>query len=124
MLPTLYAKLIGLALIIALVVGGWLYVVNLKSQIAEGKAQEAALSSQISVLADKLVQQNAAVDALAKAGDVRLAAAQKDLAAAKTSAAVHTAKANSTYAASAAFPGTTCEADRQSSLSLMNGAAK
>lgn len=124
MLPALYAKLIGLALVVALVVGGWLYVVNLKSQIKEGKAQEVALQAQISVLADKLVMQNAAVDAMAKAGDVRLAAAQKDLAAAKSSAAQHTAKAQTTYAAAPAFAGATCEADRQSSLSLMNGSTK
>lgn len=103
-------KLIVIAIAIAAIVGTYFYVRHLQNTNSD-------LEKDIVILDAKIADQNAAVQALKKEGDVRLAAAQKDLESAKVEASKGKAKARVIYKTAPSTPGNDCK----SALDLING---
>lgn len=113
MLSGMYIKLIAAAVIMAAVVGGYLYVTNLQDTVKE-------LETQIVLKDAAIKQQNDAIDALKKEADARLAAAQAELEKAKAETVAAKARAQSAYKAKPSDPSNLCK----SALDLVNGGAK
>lgn len=124
MFAGLYPKLIGLAVILALVAGALFYVHTLRADNAALTTKVTQEADQIKILSDDLTKQNEAIDLLKKDGDARLAKAAADLDIAKKAALVQAQKAMDTYRKKPSTPGTTCEADHKSTLDLLNGGAQ
>jgi len=115
MFTGLYARLIGIAAILALVGGAWWYVHNLQTK-------NAALTTENILLNDKIKTQNAAVEKLKNEADARLANAQAELAVAQAQADKITTKSRIIYKTVPTKGTATCEGDRQSTLDLLNTA--
>lgn len=113
MFAGMYAKLIGIALIVAAVLGGVLYVRNLQSKVQ-------TLTTEKAVIEGKLKDQNDAIDVLKKDADVRLAAAQVAIDAAKDETVKAKKKAGIIYKLPPSTPGDNCK----SALDLVNGASE
>lgn len=124
MLSGLYIKIAAVAVVVAFVLGGVWYVQNLKGEIEVLKVSNTTLKNNNSQLTSEVANQNAAIEAFKIDAGVRLAKATKDLAAAKAATAIAKGKATIIYRATPSVPGTTCEADRQSALDLINGEQK
>lgn len=114
MLTGLYARLIGVAAILALVIGGWLYVSHLRTQVKD-------LTAANTVLTEQVKTQNAAVDKFKTDADARLASAQADLAEAQTKSTQIQTRSKIIYKTVPSKGTATCENDRASSLDLLNG---
>jgi cell division protein FtsL len=109
MFAGLYAKLIGVALIAAAVLGAWWYVHHLQTEVKD-------LTTQVTVLESKLKDQNDAVDALKKDADTRLASAKKDLDVAKAETVKAKGRSVIIYKTKPADPKDLCK----SALDLVN----
>lgn len=110
MFSGLYARLIAVAVVIAIVFGALAYVRGLKSENAELKGENIVLST-------KLKSQNDAIEQWKAEADARLAAAQADLEKAKEEAAKAKGKATIIYKTKPSTPGDACK----SALDLING---
>jgi uncharacterized protein HemX len=110
MFAGMYAKLIGIALIVAAVLGGVMYVRHLQSKVE-------TLTTEKAVLEGKVKDQNDAVDALKKDADARVAAAEVAVAAAKDETVKAKKKATIIYKQAPSTPGDNCK----SALDLVNG---
>ena len=117
MLTGLYARLIGVAVILALVVGAYWYVSNLQGKVK-------TLTADNIVLQTKVETQNAAVETFKKEADARLLSAQVDLAAAQEAAAKIQTKSRIIYKTVPSKGTETCESDRASTLDLLNAAGQ
>ena len=117
MLSGLYARLIGLAVILAALAGAWFYVHHLQTEVA-------TLTTAKTLLEGKIKDQNDAVEALKRDADARLATAQAAIDAAKAETVAAKKKATIIYKTQPSTPGASCDADRKSTLDLLNGAAK
>lgn len=114
MFAGLYARLIGIGLIVAAVMGAWWYVHHLQSEVKDLTAAKIVLES-------KIKDQNDAVDALKKDADDRVKAGEVLVAAAKAETVKAKGKATVIYKTLPSQPGKTCEDDRKSTLDLLNG---
>jgi uncharacterized protein HemX len=110
MFAGMYAKLIGIAIIVAAVLGAVWYVNHLQDQVK-------TLTSANIVLESKIKDQNDAVDALKKDADARVAAAEVAVAAAKDETVKAKKKATIIYKQAPSTPGDNCK----SALDLVNG---
>jgi predicted nucleic acid-binding Zn-ribbon protein len=110
MFAGMYAKLIGIALIIAAVLSGVMYVRHLQKEVDTLTAANVVLES-------KIKDQNDAVDALKKDADARVAAAQVAVQAAKDETVKAKKKATIIYKQPPSTPGDNCK----SALDLVNG---
>lgn len=117
MFAGLYARLIGLAAILALVVGAWWYVSHLRTQVK-------TLTADNIILVDKVKSQNDAVQRFKTEADSRLAITQAELTVAQASAAKINTKSKIIYKTVPSKGTSTCENDRQSSLDLLNAAGQ
>lgn len=113
MLATLQAKLIGAAVIAAAVIGAWVYVQGLRSQIDTLKTQNAAISLQLTV-------QNDAIAQLQAAAEEKEEAAKKALELARVETANARKRAQNLFKSKPAIPGDACA----SALELVNRGAK
>lgn len=113
MFTGLYARLIGIAAILAVVVGAYWYVTHLQNQVK-------TLTADNIVLQDKVKTQNAAVDVFKKEADSRLATAQADLAVAQEAATKIQTRSKIIYKTVPSKGTATCENDRTSTLDLLN----
>jgi tRNA A37 N6-isopentenylltransferase MiaA len=113
MISGLYARLIGLAVIIALIGGTLFYIHKLNGKITDLTTQNAALTTKIEI-------QNAAVLQLKADSDKRVADAKVAVAAAQAQAAKNKAKATVIYKTTPSTPGNACK----SALDLVNGGVK
>lgn len=113
MLTGLYARLIGIGLIVAACLGAWWYVHHLQSEVKE-------LTTQVTVLGGKLKDQNDAIDLLKKDADARVAAAQQQIALAQAETLKAKGRATIVYKAKPSDPTNLCK----SALDLVNGGAK
>lgn len=110
MFAGMYARLIGIGLIVAAVLGAWWYVSNLRSEITE--LHDANL-----ILESKITSQNAGIESLKIEGEERLAEAQKTIDAAKAATVIARKKATVIYRTLPSTPGDNCK----SALDLVNG---
>ena len=117
MLTGLYARLIGIAAILALVIGAYWYVTNLQGKVK-------TLTADNIVLQTKVEAQNAAVETFKKEADARLLSAQADLALAQEAAAKIQIKSRIIYKTVPSKGTATCENDRASTLDLLNAAGQ
>jgi hypothetical protein len=117
MLPQMYAKLITAALVLAAIIGGFLYVKHLRSEVK-------TLTSANAVITSKLEDQNTAIEVMKKEADEREAKGKIEISKAKEAAAKNKVKAKIIYRTKPSTPGTSCEADRTSALDLVNGVQK
>jgi uncharacterized protein HemX len=113
MFAGMYAKLIGIALIVAAVLGGVLYVRHLQSEVQ-------TLTTEKAVIEGKLKDQNDAVDTLKRDADARVAAAEVAVQAAKDETVKAKKKATIIYKQPPSTPGDNCK----SALDLVNGVAQ
>ena len=117
MLTGLYARLIGVAAILALVGGAYWYVTNLQGKVK-------TLTADNIVLQTKVKTQNAAVEKFKSEADARLLSAQADLAVAQEAAAKIQTKSRIIYKTVPSKGTATCESDRASTLDLLNAAGQ
>jgi hypothetical protein len=117
MFTGLYARLIGIAVILAAVVGAYWYVTHLQSQVK-------TLTADNIVLQDKIKTQNAAVDTFKNEADARLTSAQAELAVAQNAATQIQTKSRIIYKTIPSKGTATCENDRASALDLLNAAGQ
>lgn len=117
MLTGLYARLIAGAALLAVVVGAWWYVSNLRTQVKELTAANVILNAQVET-------QNAAVEKFKNEADARLVAAQADLIVAQEAASKIQIKSRIIYRTVPSRGTATCENDRQSTLELLNAAGQ
>ena len=117
MLASLYLKLAGLAIILALIGGGYWYVSNLRSEVAQKDETILTLNERIADLGTQLQDQNEAITSLQTAADAHLQSAQAALAAASAAAATKKGAAQVIYRTLPAVPNDDCK----SALDLMNG---
>lgn len=110
MFAGIYLKLIAAAVIVAAVLGGYMYVKHLQNE-------NQRLTQELAIVGSKLSDQNAAVARLKTESDERLAAAQKDLQLAQAEAAKGKNRARVIYKSVPSTPGDDCK----SALDLMNG---
>lgn len=113
MFSTLTAKLIALGIVVAMTIGGWMYVTGLQDQVAQ-------LEKDKVVLVEKINTQNAAVLAIKKTADKKAEEAKADIEKAKAKADKATADAKAYYRAKPSTPADRCK----SALDLINGGAK
>jgi hypothetical protein len=113
MLGSLYAKLITLGLVLAMAVGGYMYVSHLQHEVQD-------LTTQNTVLGAKLKDQNAAIDQIKNDADLRVAAAASAVEAASAAANVVRGQARVIYKTLPSKPGNDCG----SALDLLNGVTK
>jgi hypothetical protein len=113
MLSSLYAKLAGLAIILALITGAYAYVGHLKHEVTE-------LTAQNTILTSKLQDQNAAITQLKIDSDAREVAGKAAIAAAAASVAAGKAQAKIIYQTKPSKPNDLC----RSTIDLINGAKK
>lgn len=113
MLTGLYARLIAVAAILALVVGAWMYVSHLRTEVKDLTLANVTLTSQVQT-------QNAAVDKFKNDADARLQSAKADLAVAQEQATKIVTKSRIIYKTVPSKGTATCETDRASTLELLN----
>jgi cell division protein FtsB len=118
MFTGLYAKLIALALVVSLVLGGIWYVKHLQAEVADLTQQVSTLTAQNAQLTASIEHQNAAVQALKEEGAARLAAAAVELAKSKAATKAAQARAGVIYKQPPSTPGNDCK----STLDLLNSA--
>lgn len=111
-----YAKLIAAAVIVAAVIGGFLYVKHLQSSVAELEQTLAVKEASIKQLSASIDAQNLAIEELKKDGDRRLALAAAELAKAKAETARARAAADVIYKVRPSDPNNMCK----SALDLIN----
>ena len=104
-----YARLIMIAVIVMAVLSGVWYVKHLQGQVEE-------LTAKNIVLTQEIANQNAAVDALKKDADARVAAGEAAVKAAKAETAKAKGRAVIIYKKPPSTPGNDCK----SSLDLIN----
>ncbi len=117
MFTGLYARLIGLAAILAIVVGAYWYVNNLRNKVKTLEADNI-------VLVEKVKTQNEAVEKFKTEADARLASAQADLAIAQAQSEKIVTRSKIIYKTVPSKGTATCEADRTSTLDLLNSAGQ
>lgn len=110
MFAGMYARLIGIGLIVAAVLGAWWYVSSLRSENEE-------LRTAKTVLETKIADQNAGIEALKREGEQRLAAAQVEIDAAQAATVAAKKKATIIYKQPPSTPGDNCK----SALDIVNG---
>ena len=110
MLAGIYIKLIAAAIIVAAVVGGYLYVRNLQDTVTE-------LTVQMEVCGGKVRDQNAAIEALRLNAEARQKAAEVAIAEARAQTKKAQGKATVIYKTAPSTPGDDCK----SALDLING---
>lgn len=120
MLSGLYAKLIGIGLIVAACLGAWWYVQHLQGSIKDLEQKLVICAAQGTVLTQKILDQNAAVDAAKVEADHRVAAAKVQIDAAKAETVKAKKKATVIYKTPPSTPGDSC----RSALDLINGVQK
>lgn len=120
MISGLYVKLIAAAVIAAAVVGGYLYVRNLKSTVEEQKAVIIQKEANIKQLSTAIEEQNAAIDRLQADAASRLKAAEEALKLAKAEAVRAKGRADALFRAKPKDPSDLCK----SALDLVNGGAQ
>lgn len=106
-----YARLIGIAVILFALLGTAMYVRSLRAEIK-------TLSTENTVLSQRIEIQNAAVDEYKKEADKRLTAAAVELKRAKVETAKANKRANDFYRAKPSTPADDCK----STLDLINSA--
>lgn len=117
MFTGLYARLIGIAAILALVVGAWLYVSHLRTEVK-------GLTAANTLLTEQVKTQNAAVDKFKVEADARLVSAKADLAVAQEAATKIQSRSKIIYKTVPTKGTATCENDRTSTLDLLNAAGQ
>jgi hypothetical protein len=117
MLSTVYIRLIAVAVVIAAVLGGIWYVHHLRAEVTDLMAKNVVLTNQVKT-------QNDAIDTFKADSDKRLAAASVQLAAASAAAGKIQQHSVVVYKTVPSKGTSDCASDRQSTLDLMNGAAK
>lgn len=120
MLTGMYARLIGIGLIVAAVLGAFWYVNHLQNEVVQLNQTVALKDASIKQLTTAIDTQNAAVDQLKKDADERLKTAQAAIDQAKAEAAKAKARADSAYRAKPSDPNDLCK----SALELVNGGTK
>jgi hypothetical protein len=120
MLSGLYAKLIGIGLIVSACVGALLYVSHLQHAVKDLEQQLITCAAQGNVLSQKILDQNAAVDAAKVVADKRVAEAKVLIDAAKAETVKAKKKATMIYKTPPSTPGNSCK----SALDLINGVQK
>jgi cell division protein FtsB len=115
----MYAKLIAVALVVAIVLGGIWYVKHLQAEVADLTQQVSTLTAQNAALTASIRVQNDAIDTLKKEGETRLAAAAVELAKAKAATKAAQGRATVIYKQPPSTPGNDCK----STLDLLNSAA-
>lgn len=120
MLTGLYAKLIDIGLIVATCLGAWWYVSHLQRTIKGLEQQLIICSAQGTVLTQKILDQNATVDAAKVEADTRVKAAKVQVDAAKAETVKAKKKAIVIYKTPPSTPGDSCK----SALDLINGVQK
>jgi len=120
MITGLYARLIGVGLIVAALLGAFWYVKHLQGQVADLRQEVAVKEASIRQLSTAIDTQNAAIDSLKKDADARLAAAEAALVKARADTAAAKKKAGTIFKAKPSDPSNLCK----SALDLVNGGAK
>lgn len=110
MFAGIYLKLIAAAIIVAAVVGGYMYVRHLQDSVAR-------LETENLVLGSKIKEQNDAVDAMKADEQARMKAAAAAIASAKAETKRAQGKATVIYKTIPSTPGDDC----RSALDLING---
>lgn len=113
MFTGLYARIAGIAVVVALIAGGWWYVHRINND-------RDALRTENILLNDRLKTQNEAIATFKNEADVRLANAQADLAEAEERASKIQQKSQIIYKTAPSRGTATCENDRASTLDLLN----
>jgi cell division protein FtsB len=114
----MYAKLIAIALVVAIVLGGIWYVKHLQNEVADLTQQVSTLTAQNAQLTASIEHQNEAINTLQKEGAARLAAAAIELAKSKAATKAAQARAGVIYKQPPSTPGNDCK----STLDLLNSA--
>jgi uncharacterized protein (UPF0333 family) len=112
-IPTLYARLAAVAVVIALLGGAYWYVSSLKGKVK-------MLEQEVLLKDAAIKQQNDAVDALQASAEKRVKDAEKLVAVAKAEAVKARGKATVIYKTRPSDPSNLCK----SALDLVNGGAK
>ena len=121
MITALYAKLIGLAAILLVIAGFWLFIHHKNEMIDELETSNKTLALNNQTLQSALDTQNAAVLKLKSDSDAREAAGKVIVAQAATVAVKKQAAASTIFAATAPASSATCEVKVKSTLDLING---
>lgn len=124
MLTTLYAKLIGLAAIVLVIAGFWMYIHHKNAMIDELEATNKTLVLNAQTLQSALDTQNAATLKLKTDSDAKLASAQVEISKAHAETVAAKKTASSIYKAPAPAASATCEVREKTSLNLINGSAQ
>lgn len=113
MFTGLYARLIGLGVVLVIIVGAYAYVSHLRTLNTE-------LTAQNLILTTKINDQNAAIEQLGKDSLARIEAGKIELVAAALEASKNKAKAQIIYRSMPSMPNDLC----RSSLDLINGVTR